>query len=149
MGKIVPPFVRSPFNYDVDEVSTSSGLKCEDVSLAQQQFKEESDINVILERFGVMAPQVNLPPQYGDFSGVYDFQSALNAVIEARHGFMQLPAKLRERFGNDPARLIAFLDDESNREEATRLGLIPETLSNVLGGATPEVPAKPDATSTK
>ena len=34
-----------------DALSFSSGLACDDPSLTQQQFKEESDINNIVDRF--------------------------------------------------------------------------------------------------
>ena len=46
------PFMRTPYNYDTDEVSVDSGLVCPEPTLAQQQFKDEADINLILERFG-------------------------------------------------------------------------------------------------
>ena len=46
-------FLRTPYNYDVDEVSAETGLACFDESLTQQQFKEESDINEIVRRFGL------------------------------------------------------------------------------------------------
>ena len=47
------PFVRNPYNYDMAAVSQETGLKCQDPSLAQQHMKDECDINVIVERFGV------------------------------------------------------------------------------------------------
>lgn len=143
MGKIVPPFVRNPFNYDIDEASHSSGLTCPEQSLAQQDMKDECDINTIVRRFGLTGelPSNPIPPRYGDFTSVTDYHTAMNAVRDAMEGFMALPAELRARFANDPANLIAFLDDDGNREEATRLGLIPETLANVVGDAAPDVTA--------
>ena len=45
------PFVRNPYNYDMDQVSQETGLKCEDPSLTQQHCRDECDINVIVERF--------------------------------------------------------------------------------------------------
>ena len=38
--------------------------------------------------------------------------------------FDSLPSSLRERFSNDPSRLLAFVDDESNFDEAVKLGLL-------------------------
>ena len=46
------PFLRSLYNYDRDAASSESGLACDDPTLAQQQFRDEADINTILERFG-------------------------------------------------------------------------------------------------
>jgi len=69
-------------------------------------------------------PQVANPPMYGDFTGIFDFQTAQNAVIHAKQQFMELPAKLRARFDNSPQKLLEFLDDPENRNEAEFLGLV-------------------------
>lgn len=124
--KIVKPFVRDPYNYDKDEVSNETGLKCEDPSLAQQHMKDECDINVIVERFGVTGqlPVSTLEPTYGDFSGVSDYQDALIKLQQTDADFMALPAAIRARFANDPFELVNFLASEANRDEAIQLGLI-------------------------
>jgi len=120
------PFVRNPYNYDPIAASNESGLHCEDASLAQQQFKEECDINTIMQKFAVtgMLPDQPLTPRYGDFTGINDYHTALNQVIAAEDEFMSLPANIRARFENDPAQLIEFLNNEENKEEAVKLGLI-------------------------
>ncbi len=120
------PFLRTPYNYDRDVASNDSGLECLDPTMAQQQFREECDINTIMERFGrtgeLIAP-VRMP-QYGDFDGVNDYHSAMNAIVEAQTAFEALPAKVRARFSNDPAEFLEFVYNEENREEAIRLGLV-------------------------
>ena len=120
------PFVRSPYNYDVMEVSNETGLRCEDVSLAVQDQRDEVDINTIVRRFGLTGqlPEDIRAPEYGDFTGVSDYQSALNAVMEADSEFNRMPAELRARFNNDPQLLLEFVSDERNREEAGKLGLL-------------------------
>lgn len=125
MSKIKAPFVRNPYNYDMNEASDESGLKCMDPSLAQQQFKEESDINFIADRYGLTGelPTVQQLPTYGDFEGIFDFQSAQNAVRKSLEDFQTLPAKLRARFDNDPQKLLTFLENEDNRAEAEFMGL--------------------------
>ena len=132
---IKAPFLRTPYNYDTNAASDESGVACEEPSLAQQHFKDECDINNILRQFNIsgMLPANPLSPRYGDFSGIGDYQSALNAVIAAEDQFMALPANIRARFDNDPAQLIDFISDESNRSEAEKLGLleIPKTESTV------------------
>jgi len=119
-------FIRTPYNYDTDEVSNETGLVCPEPTMAQQQFREEADINIIMERFGrtgeLVAP-VRLP-QYGDFTGVTDYHSAMNAVVEAQASFDSLPANIRARFQNDPAQFVEFCLDDSNRHEAVKLGLV-------------------------
>jgi phage internal scaffolding protein len=120
------PFLRTQYNYDTNAASNESGLACEEPSLTQQHFKDETDINNILRQFNItgLLPEQTLSPCYGDFTGIGDYHGALNAVIAAEDGFMALPANLRARFGNDPAQLIDFLNDENNRSEAEKLGLL-------------------------
>ena len=131
-----PPFLRTPYNYDTDAASNESGLHCEDVTLTQQHFKDECDINNILRQFNVtgLLPETTLSPRYGDFTGISDYHTALNQVIAAEDEFMRLPADLRARFENDPAKLIDFLDNQENKDEAMKLGLInkPEDLPQVV-----------------
>jgi phage internal scaffolding protein len=126
MSKIVMPFVRNPYNYDKDEASNASGLRCEDPSLAQQHMKDECDINTIIQRFGVTGelPTAPVSPSYGDFSGVTDYHSALNKINATMDDFMALPAQLRVRFDHDPVKLLEFLENDQNRSEAIQLGLI-------------------------
>ena len=126
MSKIVQPFIRNPYNYDKDEVSNITGLACSDPSLAQQHMRDECDINVIVERFGVTGslPVSPVEPTYGDFSGVSSYQDALIKIQQTDADFMALPAKIRERFANDPFELVNFLASEANRNEAIELGLI-------------------------
>ena len=126
MTKFKVPFVRNPYNYDMDEVSNETSLDCKDPSLAQQHMKDECDINVIVERFGVTGqlPVTPLEPSYGDFSGVSDYHTAVNKIMATEDDFMALPAKLRARFNHDPYELVNFLFDEANRSEAIQLGLI-------------------------
>jgi len=119
-------FLRTPYNYDKDAASNESGLHCEDASLAQQHYKEECDINTILEKFNItgLLPEQPLSPRYGDFTGIGDYHTAMNRVIAAQDEFEALPAQIRARFGNDPAQLIEFLENSDNRPEAEELGLV-------------------------
>jgi len=119
------PFLRTPYNYDLDAASNESALVCLEPTLAQQHFKDECDINFVLKNFGVEALSVNpLQPRYGDFTDVVDYHSALNAVIAAEDEFMALPANIRSRFDNDPAKLIDFMENPANLAEAQSLGLV-------------------------
>lgn len=138
-------FVRDPYNYDVDQVSNETGLRCDDPSLTQQQFKEEADINTIVDRFlksGVLPTAVNMP-QYVDYEGVFDFQSAMNVVRQADENFMRLDAKVRARFNNSPQAFLEFFANPENAEEAVRLGLvIPNAPSSVAQATDEATPSK-------
>lgn len=121
--------MRSAYAYDVDEASLETGLRCEDVSRTVQSQKDDADINVIVRRFGLTGtmPVGLVPPVYQDFDGVFDFQSAQNAVIRARDSFMAMPAEIRKRFNNDPQEFVVFCSDEKNLPEMRKLGLaVPE-----------------------
>lgn len=109
------------------EQPPKKGMKFKEPSLTQQHFREECDINRIMERYqetGNWGEQTNVRPQFGDFSTEFDFRTAQETVIRAREAFEALPSKVRRRFGNDPAELLEFLQDEANRDEAIMLGLI-------------------------
>lgn len=125
-GLVVSPFLRTAFNYDMSAASKQTELICEEETKAQQQFKEECDINTIIERFGLGAEipvDLRIPLQ-GEFESVFDYQSALNQLIEADEAFMQLPASIRERFQNNAGKLLDFLSDPANKDEAQKLGLL-------------------------
>lgn len=98
-------------------------------SLTNQQFARECDINVIVSQFqktGLVTHLANGAPQSGDFTDFGDstyFQSAQNYLIEAQSAFDALPAEVRARFSNDPAKLLDFVNNQDNQDEAIKLGL--------------------------
>jgi phage internal scaffolding protein len=143
-------FFRTPYNYDTDKVSDETGLACLDPSLTQQSFREDSDINVILERFNITGelPSNVREPQYGDFlDSPVDYKSALDVVMSAQSAFNDLSAKVRTRFDNDPSKFVDFLSDEKNRDEAIELGLLNATqvVVSPSGDGAPAAQAAGDA----
>lgn len=135
-------FARSAgFNYDTNAASDESGIDfTNDPGLTQQQFKDECDINEIVRRFGLTGelPENVRTPRSGDFTGVNDYQSAMNAVRAADEAFMELPGELRKRFDNDPQKLMDFMEDENNKEEAIKLGLVNKPKEVIA--STPPIP---------
>lgn len=116
-------------NYNEDAISEITGLEFDlenEPSYTQAQFAAESDINEIVRRFGLTGelPENYRPPMSGDFTNITTFEEMQNAIADARSRFMELPAEIREKFENDPGRLINFLDDEKNRAQALELGII-------------------------
>lgn len=132
MKKVEIPFLRTPYNYDRDLASEESGLKCLDFSLTQQQFKEEADINTIVDRFmksGVL-PTPAVMPQFMDIEGNFDYQTAMNYVRQADENFMRMDAKVRARFNNSPQEFLEFFANPENTQEAIRLGLaVPQAVA--------------------
>ena len=154
-------FVRNPHNYDVDDASNETALRCDDEHRTEQEHIQEADINYIADRFMRTgeAPQVLNLPTAGDFEGIFDFQTAMNTIAAAKNEFMSLPAKVRTRFANDPAKLLEFVHDRDNYDEAVKLGFIPakpagptgelhETGTDRTAEKAPEKPARTTRTPT-
>lgn len=97
----------------------------EGASMTQKHQAKDTDINVIVARFGVTK---TLPLRLnalniGAFEDVFDFQSAQNALVSAKRAFMSIDADLRARFHNDPQRFMDFCLDKDNEVELRKLGL--------------------------
>ena len=128
--------------YTVLDRPPSNGLRCADASLTRQEFVEESDINNIMKRYaaGMPIPSGTRQPVFDDFSNVPDYAQAFAIVQRSQEAFAQLPSEVRERFANDPQQLLAFLNDEKNRDEAVKLGLIAQSVSVPDKGGSDEPP---------
>lgn len=97
-------------------------------SMTKQEFKRECDINNIIKQFSRtgMFTHVSANANAGAYEQLpdsYDFQESLHIIMEAEKAFMSLPAKTRERFGNEPSNFLTFMHDERNKEEIYSLGL--------------------------
>lgn len=102
-------------------------------SRTKQMFRDGTRIDNVLKKYATagvdsaMAPwlfaQGMATAPFGVDQGK-DYHAQLSAVTSVRQYFESLPAKLRARFGNDPAQFVAFVSDDRNREEAEKLGLV-------------------------
>lgn len=113
-----------------DEDLPRQGFDCVGESMTQQQFKDECDINRIMQRYqetGVLVdPMVGTgrQPMFGEFDPEFDLREALDRINLAYEQFNQLPSRIRERFDNSPVKLLEFLRDADNYDEALKLGLV-------------------------
>ena len=97
-------------------------------SLTKQSFKDECDVNQVMKRFnktGVLDHTNPRRPVYADVSNFTDYQTSVGIVLRAHESFENLPAEIRAKFENDPGKLLEFIDDPANAEEAIELGIIP------------------------
>lgn len=113
--------------------AVSAGFTFKKPSMTQSQFKNEADINHLVNRYkntGSFYDPLRPPsgqkrlPMWDDFASVPEYQDAQNIISEAAERFAQLPAQVRKFFDNDPTLLLAFISDPANKEKAVELGLI-------------------------
>lgn len=116
-------------------------LVCDGKTRTVQSAKDECDINKIMSRYaktGLISHVNGREARYGDFTGVVDYQTAVDAVRAAEVSFMALPSSVRSRFDNDPGQLIAFLSDRANLDEAVELGLVQKPVQEKPGEGSSE-----------
>jgi len=101
-------------------------------SMTKQSFKQECDINHIMAKYLAtgMIPAGTSVGRYGDFSAATDYLDAQLTIKNARDQFASLPAKVRERFNNDPFQMLEWIGDKDNLDEANELGLLSEEASS-------------------
>lgn len=112
----------------------------------QRHFQADCDINNIMAKFfrtGLL-PHVNAAPDFSDVSEPFNFREAMTFIVNTEEQFEALPAKIRKRFGNDPGRLLDFLGEPENAEEALRLGLIEAPRTSSLLDVTGTTDTKPE-----
>lgn len=110
----------------LEELKASAQLR-KQKSKVQQQFKEQCDVNNIIAKYiktGELHHEARKLGVYGDMSSEKDYLQSMQTVVDANHAFNILPSKIRERFSNQPSQMLAFLEDNSNYDEAVKLGLI-------------------------
>lgn len=99
-----------------------------ELSLTKQEMTDDTDINKILAKARQGIPPDHFALQeaiYGQFENVGDYQAQMNRVIQAREAFEALSSKIRNRFANQPGKLLEFMDDPSNHDEGVELGIYP------------------------
>lgn len=95
-------------------------------SVTKQSFKEDCDVNVIVNKFmsgGELTHLNRLAPQFGDVSSAVDLQAALELVEDAWEEFERLPARVRSACDNSPVNFEHMISSEEGRAELARLGM--------------------------
>lgn len=113
-----------------------------DPTRTQQQFKDEVDVNNIMKKYidtGVVTHLNQRSGRYADLTTAKDYFESMNVIAQAGEAFDQLPATMRKRFDNDPAKLLEFIHDPNNYDEGVKLGLFDPTLP---------APGQPDGSPT-
>ncbi|WNK12878.1 MAG: internal scaffolding protein [Microvirus sp.] len=120
------------------------------VGRTKQSFKDECDINNLMAKYlksGHMDHVNQALPRFEDVTS-RDFQGAQNLIADALSMFEDIPSKVRNRFDNDPGKLLDWVHDPRNAEEAAQLGFLNLELCPAEFYKAPEAPpAAPAATS--
>lgn len=85
----------------------------------KQSFKDETDVNLIIEkhtRMGTLSHLEQWGGTYGDW-GDFDFQDAQNQIANANSMFEQLPSAIRNKFHNSPEAFLKFVNDPENKDD--------------------------------
>lgn len=91
------PAIRSQVDNDFDLYSVGASITFDPAEdTARQEFKAEADINVLMARFGMTAPQRQT--MFGEVDFGLDLQTAYAAIDAARRMHAKLPRNLTERY---------------------------------------------------
>ena len=106
----------------------SNGLSEFSPTRTQQHFKDETDINKIIQRAintgDTTVFTTTQRAQYYDVSSFDGYQEALNRIADVEDDFYSLPSRVRNEFGNDPDKYVEFMSDPANIAKAVELGLL-------------------------
>lgn len=120
--------------YDIMAVP---GVTFTQPSLTQQHFKDDCDVNIILERFmrtGEVPTSQGIP-SFQDVSEFADFRELQDSMSDARDYFESLPARVRARYSNNMTNFYESLNTQQGYDEFLSLvGASAHTAPGVAGG---------------
>ncbi len=85
----------------------------------KQSFKNECDINLIMQRAakgGTISHLTKYEGIYADFSN-FDFFEQTQMLTRGREVFDDLPAEVRREFGQSPAAFFAYVNNPANKDD--------------------------------
>lgn len=122
------PLWKTPWNHDRDFESERTATFTPEDSLTKQEFKEEVDINVLLDRFlkTGQPPPIVMPEDFADLTGRTSYFDMASRTAEVNELFYLLPAKERAEHLNDPARwadAVVLAYEHGNVAALNKLGI--------------------------
>lgn len=126
---------------------SKTGELVKEPSMTKQSFVAECDINNIVKDFTThgMVTHINEKAAQGAFIDLpdqIDYQASLEIARSAQQAFDALPAQIRKRFDNDPAKFLDFMHDPKSQDEAIALGLAVDTRPPAKAPEEPPAPEK-------
>ncbi len=116
-------------------------------SRTKQEFKDECDVNLIVDAFtrGAPLPVQIHQGQFVDVSELGDYKTAVDTLMAADDVFAKLPGAVKDAVGNSPAGFLDFVNDPENADEMVQLGLVappPKEAAETPADEPPEKPAE-------
>ena len=128
-----------------DERIARGGTVNSQPSRTKQSFKDQTDINRVLDRASKgasLSHLMNHQGSYGDFSdwSGETYETMLNKISRGNSIFYDLPAEVRSEFGNNPGAFFEFVNNPENSDRLEEifpdLAKPGKQLPDVLGAAT-------------
>lgn len=80
-----------------DEYSDKASIDFADaIDTARQEFKDDADVNKLLAKFGVNAPQRQVT--FGEVDYTLDLQDAFDAIKQAKAAYNRLPDEIKKDY---------------------------------------------------
>lgn len=98
-------------------------------TMTQQHMAEATDINNIMKKYeatGLLDHLNQYQGEYGDFTVMPDFHTAMNKIKDAEEMFLTIPASIRDKFENDAGKFVEFASNPENLDELREMGLAPQ-----------------------
>lgn len=142
------PIFKTPHNHDTNFESDRTALYCAEQSLTKQEFKEEVDINNIINRFLKTGepPPMPIPEHFTDVTGKQTYLEMHEKIAIANANFYRQPAALRAEFQNSPELWADAVLEAVNNRNATKLEHLGMTLDKKAPPDPPATPTPPGGT---
>lgn len=114
---------------------------------AQQHFREEVNINNIIAKYnktGLITHVSKTRKRFGEFKDFADLLPDLDRVTKAHQAFDDLPATIRNEFGNSIEGFFKFIQNPANNEQCVKWGIFDPPKKEV-GDSTLSRPKPPEA----
>lgn len=119
--------IRSAYKRQVGKNRRPIVTMNKEPTMTKQALVENADINKIIKKHGishVLTNMTNLEVLYGEITS-HDLQEAMQMNIDAEKAFMEVPADIRKKFGNDAGAFIDYATNAENLEQMRDWGLAP------------------------
>lgn len=106
----------------------SPGIVFEEPTMTQQHFRDECDINKIVER-AIRTGDTTVftsaqRAEFYDASAITDYVDAMALIDDVNDDFNSLPSTIRSMFGNNVKQYVEWMSNPQNWSKARELGLL-------------------------